>query len=106
MRQFAKHSAELLAQGFEIQFFVVEGVALAIAQVENGRDTFTVCDELYIGGGVAFEVVPDSLQELAAFPSGSKDDQVDALSRAFSMVGSVAPMRIDPRAVAMARGRR
>ena len=46
------------------------------------------------------------IEELAAFPSGSKDDQVDALSRAFSMVGSVAPMRIDPRAVAMARGRR
>jgi predicted phage terminase large subunit-like protein len=27
------------------------------------------------------------LDELAAFPSGSKDDQVDALSRAFSIVG-------------------
>lgn len=35
------------------------------------------------------------LDELGAFPSGMKDDQVDALSRAFSMVGlSRGPMRI------------
>jgi predicted phage terminase large subunit-like protein len=32
--------------------------------------------------------------ELAAFPSGLKDDQVDALSRAFAMVGMNAPLYI------------
>lgn len=37
------------------------------------------------------------IDELSGFPSGSKDDQVDALSRAFSMVGlSRGPMKIDP----------
>ena len=36
------------------------------------------------------------LDELAAFPNGAKDDQVDALSRAFSMVGLARPpMRIN-----------
>jgi len=35
------------------------------------------------------------LDELAGFPSATKDDQVDALSRAFSVVGlNAAPMRI------------
>jgi phage terminase large subunit-like protein len=42
------------------------------------------------------------LDELASFPSGAKDDQVDALSRAFSMVGSVQPMRISAETLAMA----
>lgn len=43
------------------------------------------------------------LNELAGFPSGAKDDQVDALSRAFSMVGMrSAPMRISPEALARA----
>lgn len=37
------------------------------------------------------------IDELAAFPSGTKDDQVDALSRAFSMVGlNRPPMSINP----------
>jgi predicted phage terminase large subunit-like protein len=37
------------------------------------------------------------VNELAAFPSGQKDDQVDAFSRAFSMVGlRPPPIRIDP----------
>lgn len=37
------------------------------------------------------------LDELAAFPSGSKDDQVDALSRAFSMIGlGRLPISINP----------
>lgn len=37
------------------------------------------------------------IDELASFPSGNKDDQVDALSRAFSMVGlRPPPIRIDP----------
>jgi predicted phage terminase large subunit-like protein len=37
------------------------------------------------------------VNELAAFPSGTKDDQVDAFSRAFSMVGlRPPPIRIDP----------
>jgi predicted phage terminase large subunit-like protein len=40
------------------------------------------------------------IDELAGFPSGVKDDQVDALSRAFSMVGlSAPPMRINPAAL-------
>ena len=34
------------------------------------------------------------LDELASFPGGSKDDQVDASSRAFSMIDNRAPMRI------------
>jgi predicted phage terminase large subunit-like protein len=46
------------------------------------------------------------LDELAAFPSGSHDDQVDALSRAFSMVGLSAPMNISPQAMALAGARR
>lgn len=37
------------------------------------------------------------IDELGSFPSGSKDDQVDALSRAFSMVGlRPPPIRISP----------
>lgn len=41
------------------------------------------------------------LDELAAFPSGAKDDQVDALSRAFSMVGlNGPPMNINRDALA------
>lgn len=37
------------------------------------------------------------IAELGGFPSATKDDQVDALSRAFSMVGLARPpMRIDP----------
>lgn len=37
------------------------------------------------------------LDELAGFPSAAKDDQVDALSRAFSMVGlNRPPIRISP----------
>lgn len=40
------------------------------------------------------------LDELAAFPSGTKDDQVDALSRAFSVVGmNHGPMRISDMAL-------
>jgi predicted phage terminase large subunit-like protein len=46
------------------------------------------------------------LDELAAFPGGMKDDQVDALSRAFGMVGmSAGPIRISPDFMARARGR-
>lgn len=42
--------------------------------------------------------------ELAAFPSGSHDDQVDALSRAFSMVGmSNGPIAISPELLAASR---
>lgn len=37
------------------------------------------------------------LQELSGFPSGQKDDQVDAFSRAFSVIGlGASPMRINP----------
>jgi predicted phage terminase large subunit-like protein len=37
------------------------------------------------------------INELSSFPSGNKDDQIDALSRAFSMVGlRPPPIRIDP----------
>jgi predicted phage terminase large subunit-like protein len=43
--------------------------------------------------------------ELASFPNGMKDDQVDASSRAFSMIGQNAPMRIDPAALASFRRR-
>ena len=40
------------------------------------------------------------IDELGAFPSGAHDDQVDALSRAFSVVGLGAPpMRISPAAL-------
>lgn len=40
------------------------------------------------------------LDELAAFPSGTKDDQVDALSRAFSVIGmGYGPMRISDEAL-------
>jgi predicted phage terminase large subunit-like protein len=40
------------------------------------------------------------LDELSAFPSGVHDDQVDALGRAFSMVGMArAPIIVDPRAL-------
>jgi predicted phage terminase large subunit-like protein len=46
------------------------------------------------------------IDELAAFPGGMKDDQVDALSRAFSMVVSSGTMMIDPTAKMQARGRR
>ena len=43
------------------------------------------------------------LDELAGFPSATKDDQVDALSRAFSMVGLKAPpLRISAEALARA----
>lgn len=45
------------------------------------------------------------LDELAGFPSAAKDDQVDALSRGFGMVGLVAPMRITPSPMAIARRR-
>ena len=46
---------------------------------------------------------PALLDEMAAFPNGSHDDQVDALSRAFSMVGvNRAPMAISPEALARA----
>lgn len=39
--------------------------------------------------------------ELAGFPAGSKDDQVDALSRAFSIVGLIrGPIRISPETLA------
>lgn len=41
------------------------------------------------------------MDEMAAFPGGTHDDQVDALSRAFGMVGlSRAPMAINPDALA------
>lgn len=44
------------------------------------------------------------LDELGSFPGGTKDDQVDALSRAFSMVGmSIGPMRISDAALAASR---
>lgn len=47
------------------------------------------------------------LDELAGFPASTHDDQVDALSRAFSMVGSALVMKIDPNAARMAMaGRR
>jgi predicted phage terminase large subunit-like protein len=42
------------------------------------------------GGNLAIVKAPWNrvfIDELAAFPSGVKDDQVDALSRAFSLVG-------------------
>jgi predicted phage terminase large subunit-like protein len=46
------------------------------------------------------------LDELAGFPHGAHDDQVDALSRAFAMIGMrPPPMRINPAAIA-AFGRR
>lgn len=46
------------------------------------------------------------LDELAAFPSGTHDDQVDALSRAFSMVGMTrGQMAIDPALLAASRRR-
>lgn len=44
------------------------------------------------------------LDELAGFPSAQKDDQVDALSRAFSVVGmNRGPIRIDPGVLAASR---
>ena len=46
------------------------------------------------------------LDELASFPGGVKDDQVDASSRAFGMVNTVAPMRISPMALKRAMGGR
>lgn len=47
------------------------------------------------------------LDELGAFPDGTKDDQVDALSRAFSMVGLArGPMRISSDTLAHFAGRR
>jgi phage terminase large subunit-like protein len=37
------------------------------------------------------------LDEMAAFPSGAHDDQVDALSRAFSVVGlGPRPLSVNP----------
>jgi predicted phage terminase large subunit-like protein len=46
------------------------------------------------------------LDEMAGFPAAAHDDHVDALSRAFGMVGlSAPPMRINPSAIA-AFGRR
>lgn len=47
------------------------------------------------------------IDELASFPGGTKDDQVDALSRAFSMISMTAPIQIAPGTLQMAmRGRR
>ncbi len=47
------------------------------------------------------------LDELSGFPNASKDDQVDALSRAFSVVGlAQAPLNINPAAVALFSRRR
>ena len=37
---------------------------------------------------------PALLDELAGFPVGAKDDQVDALSRAFSMLTGTRTMKI------------
>jgi len=46
------------------------------------------------------------LDELAAFPAGTHDDQVDASSRGFSMVGlQPGPITIDPATLAAARRR-
>jgi predicted phage terminase large subunit-like protein len=46
------------------------------------------------------------LDELAAFPSGTHDDQVDALSRAFAMVGmNRGPITISPELLAASRRR-
>ncbi len=46
------------------------------------------------------------LDEMASFPSATHDDQIDALSRAFSMVGVGAPpMRISAEALQVARAR-
>jgi predicted phage terminase large subunit-like protein len=56
--------------------------APAISQVNGGN--FAMVDAPW---NAAFR------DELAAFPSGAKDDQVDALSRAFSIVG-LAPKPI------------
>lgn len=41
------------------------------------------------------------LDELASFPSGLKDDQVDALSRAFMMIAGPGPIRVSPDAMGM-----
>ncbi len=47
------------------------------------------------------------IEEMASFPASTHDDQVDALSRAFSMVGSALVMNIDPNAARQAMaGRR
>jgi len=47
------------------------------------------------------------LDELASFPSGTKDDQVDALSRAFSMIGlGAGAMTISSDLLAAVAGRR
>jgi predicted phage terminase large subunit-like protein len=44
------------------------------------------------------------LDELGGFPSAAKDDQVDALSRAFSVIGLArGPMKIDPLVMAASR---
>lgn len=43
------------------------------------------------------------LDELAAFPNGLKDDQVDALSRAFAMVGTSSPIMVSEDALAAFR---
>lgn len=45
------------------------------------------------------------LDELAAFPNGLKDDQVDALSRAFMMLTGPGSVAIGPDLLAWARGR-
>jgi len=41
VRDFAEQAAELFAQGFQPEFFVVEGVALSVVQAENGCDSFS-----------------------------------------------------------------
>ena len=47
------------------------------------------------------------VDELSGFPNASKDDQVDALSRAFSVVGlAQAPLNINPAAMALFARRR
>jgi predicted phage terminase large subunit-like protein len=43
------------------------------------------------------------VDELGGFPSGAKDDQVDALSRAFTMLVATPTMRINPDALRLAR---
>jgi predicted phage terminase large subunit-like protein len=43
------------------------------------------------------------VEELGGFPSGTKDDQVDALSRAFTMIVAAPALRINPDALLRAR---
>lgn len=61
------------------------------------------------GGNLAIVKAPWNrvfLDELAAFPSGVKDDQVDALSRAFSIVGLGPPALVWSDEILAALGRR